>query len=45
MVYGKPSFWVTFPGFEGDDICEAAAWSTSGVHTEAEEGCSVFIGH
>jgi hypothetical protein len=45
MVHRKPSLRVTFPRLEGDDICEAAAWPTSRIHTEAEVRCSVFIGH
>jgi hypothetical protein len=45
MVHGQPSLRVTFPGLEGDDICETAAWSTSRIDTEAKVRCSVFIGH
>ena len=45
MIHGQPSIRVTFPGLEGDDICEAAAWSTSRIYTETEVWCSVFIGY
>ena len=45
MVHSQPSFGVTFPGFEGDDVCEAAAWSTSSVHTEAQVRASMFISY
>jgi len=45
MVHCKPSLRVTFPGLEGDDICETATWPTSRIYTETEVWGSVFIGH
>jgi len=45
MIHGQPSIRVTFPGLEGDNICETASGSTSRVYTETEVWFSVFIGH
>jgi len=45
MVYDKPSFWITFPGAKGDNPCEATAWPSGCVLTEAEVRRPVFVGH